>query len=151
MCVLSREIYSQIEWYFYNYPRLKKELEDYRNDVANTRSVAIGEWGKGRSFHADPTAMKTMKLLTPGVIEKETWIKVIESTCKHFSGTEKGKLINLLYVENIKRHKICEQLFIERRTYYSWKKDILLFAAFLAQKHDLIDIEKVQHQNADSV
>ena len=147
MCVLSKEIYSQIEWYFYNYPRIKKGLENYRNEVAAARPVEIGEWGGGRSCHSDPTALKAMKLTTIEIQEKEAWIRVIEKTCQNYAGTEKGRFIGLQYFQTLKRREICEGLYIERRTYYSWKNDIIYYAALLAQKYDLIDIEKSAAQN----
>jgi hypothetical protein len=142
MHVLSKDIYRLIEKQFYNYPRIKRELEKYKREVATSRPAEIGEWGQGRSCHSDPTALKAIKLTTREIRDKEAWLKVIEKVCKHFAGTEKGQFIKLQYFDRLRRNQICEKLFIKRTTYYNWRNSIVYYTALIAQKEDLIDIEQ---------
>lgn len=142
MGVLDRKLFKLLEWHLYNYWHIKQEIQEYRESVLSSSPPEIGEWGGGVSYHSDPTAMKAIKLLKPSILEKEKWVMVVEKTIAHFYKEDKGKLIRLKYFEQKNRKYICEKLHIERRTYYTWINEIILYMALLAQKYGLIDVER---------
>ncbi|MDI3534810.1 MAG: hypothetical protein PWQ82_1175 [Thermosediminibacterales bacterium] len=142
MSVLDRKTFKLLEWNLYNYKKTKQEIEDYRETILSSSPPEFGEWGGGISYHSDPTALKAIKLLKPSMLKKEKWTMVIEKTVARFCDEDKGKLIRLKYFEQESRKNICEKLHIERRTYYTWINEIILYMALLAQKYGLIDIEK---------
>lgn len=146
MRIIDRATYRKIEHFLYGYHRIKEEIEKERAEIIERGAAQVDVSGKGRSQHSDPTAIKGIKLAdNPVLAEKENWVKVIDKTIHNLKGTEKGNLLNLQYFENLGRYKICQRLHIERRTYFSWRNDIVYYVALLAQKYNLIDVEKVQH------
>jgi hypothetical protein len=142
MGVLDRKLFKLLEWHLYNYRNIKQEIKEYRESVLSSSPPEIGEWGGGIGYYSDPTAIKAIKLLRPSILEKEKWVMVIEKTVAHFCKEDKGKLIRLKYFEQKNRKHICEKLHIERRTYYTWVNEIILYMALLAQKYGLIDVER---------
>jgi hypothetical protein len=145
MGILDRQIYKEIEWHLYHYFDLKREVKEYREKVLNSSIPLLGKVGEGQSYHSDPTALKAIKLTKLEIIKKEKWITIIEKVVDKYKGTEKGRLLQLQYFDEEGPNYIQEVLHIERRTYFMWRNEIVLSVAFLAQKYNLIDIEKVQH------
>lgn len=138
MGILSRKIYKQIEWYLYNYYEIKREVQELKDEIIEGRSYDISEWGGGISYHSDPTANRAIKLTRLDLVEKEKWLKVIEGTIQHFQGTEKGRLLQKKYFDELGERHICRELHIERTTYYRWREEIVLYTALLATQYGLI-------------
>jgi len=140
MGVLDRHIYKKIEWYLYNYYNIRREVEQEKGDIIESGGRDIVEWGGGISYHSDPTANKAVKLTRPDLIEKGKWLKVIEGTIQHFEGTEKGRLLQKKYFNQLGEKHICRELHIERATYYNWRNEIVLYAALLAVQEGLLKV-----------
>jgi len=140
MGVLDRHIYKKIEWYLYNYYNIRREVEQEKEDIIESGGRDIVEWGGGISYHSDPTANKAVKLTRPDLIEKGKWLKVIEGTIQHFEGTEKGRLLQKKYFNQLGEKHICRELHIERATYYNWRNEIVLYAALLAVQEGLLKV-----------
>ena len=138
MGVLDRHIYKKIEWYLYNYYNIRREVEQEKGDIIESGGRDIVEWGGGISYHSDPTASKAIKLVRPDIVEKEKWLEVIEGTIQHFQGTEKGRLLQKKYFDQLGERHICRELHIERTTYYRWREEIVIYAALLAVQYGLI-------------
>ena len=143
MAILDRKTYKEIEWHLYHYFDLRREIREFREKVLNSSTPMFGNVGGGHSYHSDPTALKAIRLSKPELIEKEKWVEVIEKVKMRYANTEKGKLLQMKYFEELAREHICKTLYIDRATYFRWKNEIVLYAALLAQKYHLIDIEKV--------
>lgn len=138
MGVLDRKIYKKIEYYLYHYFEIRREVEEIRQDIIEGGGRDITERGSGISYHSDPTANKVVKLTRPDLIEKEKWLKVVEGTIQHFEGTDKGRLLQKKYLNGLGERHICQELLIERATYYNWRNEIVLYAAILAAQYGLI-------------
>ncbi len=143
MSVLDRKTYKRVEWHLYHYFELKRQIQEYREEILNSSKLLIGEVGGGQSYHSDPTALKAIQLTEPKLLEKEKWVMVIEKTIQRYKGTEKGRLLQMQYLDEEDPNYIQDTLHIERRTYFAWRNEIVLYTAILAQKYGLIDVEKV--------
>ncbi|ABB15076.1 prophage LambdaCh01, phage transcriptional regulator, RinA family [Carboxydothermus hydrogenoformans Z-2901] len=142
--MLERSIYKKIEWYLFNYFNIRREINEYRDEVLNSGRQLIEQGGGGISRHSDPTALKAIKLASNAEIEKyEKWIKVIEKVIEHFKGTEKGKLLQMRYFDEYAERYICNKLHIERTTYFTWKNEIVLYTAMLAIQYGLIKVDRI--------
>ena len=142
MRILDKAIYKQIEWYLYNYRYIKRELAQDKADIAASSPNEIGKFGQGRSRHTDPTALKALKLTSDDILKKEQWVRVIEKTIEKFKDTDQGTLLELQYFQQKTRYHVWSTLHIDRSSYYNWKDSVVYYTAFLAQKFNLIDIEK---------
>ena len=140
MSVLDRRTYKKIEYYLYNYYKIKREVELKKQDIIESGGRDLTEWGGGISYHSDPTATRAIKLTRPELVEKEKWLKVVEGTIQHYKGTEKGRLLQKKYFDELGEKHICEELYIERATYYNWRNEIVLYAALLAAQEGLIKV-----------
>jgi len=138
--ILERRIYKKIEYYLYHYFQIRREVEQEKEDIIESGGRDIVEWGGGISYHSDPTASKAVRLTKPEIIEKEKWLKIIEKTIQHFESTEKGRLLQKKYFDELGEKHICEELYIERATYYNWRNEIVLYAALLAAQEGLIKV-----------
>jgi hypothetical protein len=140
MGVLDRKIYRMIEYHLYHYFQIRQELEQEKWDIIESGGRDIIEYGGGISYHSDPTALKVVRLTKPEIIEKEKWLKIIEKTIQHFEGTEKGRLLQKKYFDQLGEKHICRELYIERATYYNWRNEIVLYTALLAVQEGLIKV-----------
>lgn len=138
MGIIDRELYKDIEKILYNYYTLKKYYEEKEEDIIFENSNSGIRGAKGG--HSDPTGNKVVSLSNLDNINN--WIKVIESVKNKFEGTEKGKLLEMKYFKNLKASYIQESLYIERRTYFMWRNDIVLYTALVAQKYGDIILTK---------
>ncbi len=143
MSIINREIYKKLEWHLFHYFDIRREVKEYRDTVLNSSPPEFGEWGGGVSYHSDPTAIKAIRLVKPEIREKEKWIEIVEKTKAHFENTDKGRLLQMKYFDEEGPGYIQRKLHIDRATYFRWKNEIILYMALLAQKYNLIDIEKV--------
>lgn len=140
MGVLPRKTYKQIEWYLYNYYNIRREVAEAKEDIIEAGNRELSEWGGGVSYRSDPTATKAIKLCKKDIVNYEKWLKVIEAVIKHYEGTEKGRLLQKKYFDELGEKHICKELYIERATYYNWRNEIVLYAALLAAQEGLIKV-----------
>lgn len=140
MALIDRKIYKKIEYYLYNYNEIIKEIEQYKEDIALSGGREYGEVGGGQSYHSDPTAIKAIKLTSSKIIEEEKWLTIVEQTVKKYKGTAKEYLIKLKYQQELKEARICQELNIERTTYYTWRQEIVTYAALVAAQEGLIKV-----------
>lgn len=74
----------------------------------------------------------------PYLAPADPWRNVIESVLTKYQDTEKGRLIELRYLRNKSEVQICMELFISKRLYYDWIKEILQDVALMAAYEKLI-------------
>lgn len=146
MAILDRETYKKMEYYLYNYFEIKKEVQDHKEDIVNAGRREIDISGSGRSYHADTTAMKALKLVAPEMQKKEKWLEIIEKTLKQYDGTDKGKLLEKKYFDELGELHICNELYISRATYYNWREEILLYMTLLAVQNKLINVNSITRE-----
>lgn len=140
MSVLDRRTYKKIEYYLYNYYKIKREVELKKQDIIESGGRDLAEWGGGISYRSDPTAVKAVKLCKRDIIEYEKWLKTVEISINHFKNTEKGRLLQMKYFEELSEMYICQELHIERATYFRWREEIVIYTAMLALQEGLIKI-----------
>lgn len=139
MAIIDKEIYKNIEKMLYNYNAMKELYKEMQEDIifsGHKEKELVQESG----YYSDPTSRAGIELA--GLKDIEDWIKVIKKVCEKFEGNEKGLLLRMHYFDKWRAEKIQFHLHIERRTYYMWRNDIVLYTALVAQKYNLIDIEK---------
>lgn len=68
----------------------------------------------------------------------DPWRNVIDSVITKYQDTEKGRLIELRYFRNKSEVQICMELYISKRLYYDWIKEILQDVALMAAYEKLI-------------
>lgn len=143
MSVLERQTYKQVEWYLYNYHAVRWEVQEAKEDIINSGGRNYSEYGGGQSYRSDPTAAKAMRLCKENILGYERWLKVVESVLKRYDGQPQGDLIQKKYFDELGEVEICQELHIERTTYYRWREEIVLYAAMLAIQEGLIKINGV--------
>jgi len=142
MAVLSRALFKKVEWYLYNYFNIRREIQEYRDSVLYSDKQLLETGGHGVSRHSDPTAMKALKLASGDIVKLEKWVKVIELTKERYGNTEKGRLLKMRYFDELGEKQICQELHIDRATYYNWRVEIVVFTAMLAIQYGLIKLDK---------
>lgn len=107
--------------------------------------------GNGVSHSNNPTELKGIKLATnQEIIRKEKWLRVVKDLVEDMKVIDKreGKkyvgLIQKKYFDELGENQVCEELNIERTTYFKWKKDILRHGLMLATALGLIKYEELR-------
>ena len=140
MALIDRKTYKKIEYYLYNYDKIKKKIEEYKQDIAEARSRDIGSSGGGRSHHSDPTAIRALKLCRTSIVEDERWLRIVEATLERYADTEKEQLIRLKYERGLNEVRVCMELNIARRTYFRWRQEVVTYTALVAAQEGLIKV-----------
>ena len=68
------------------------------------------------------------------------WEGVVSNTYAHFADSPKGELMQLVFKQGRREGQVCEALLLERSTYFSWKREVVLYAAMLALEGGLISL-----------
>ncbi len=137
MAMLSRTVYKTIEWHLYNYPTLKEQITRERDDIilAADYSLKGGPRGSGVS---DTTGSTVQKLEELG--RKETWCTVVEETIRKYEGGVLGVVMEQTYLRRRPAGRGMQFLYIDRSTYYKWRKEIVNYAAMKACERRLISV-----------
>lgn len=143
MSVLERQTYKQVEWYLYNYFRLRREVQEAKEDIVNSGGRDYMEYGGGQSYRSDPTASKAMRLCKDEITGYERWLKVVEQVLKRYDGDPRGGLIQKKYFDELGEVQTCQELHIDRSTYYRWREDVVTYAAMLAIQEGLVKISSI--------
>ncbi len=143
MSILDKDTYKKVEWHLYNYFQLRREVQEYEEDILESGAQEHGESGSGRSWHSDPTACKVLRLVSPDMLQKQKWLKVVRKVLMKFDGTDKGRLIEKKYFEELGEVHVCMELHISRATFFNWREEIVLFTALLAVQEKLIKISNI--------
>lgn len=134
-----------LEYFLYNYFNELRKLQEIKNDIIDT-SPMQGEYIDGKVKRpADPTAIKGVNLASnKDIIKKEKWLKVVKDVIKNaeiydkLHGTKYCMLINKKYFDELGEEQICNELNIDRSTFYAWKKEILSMGINLAAAIGLV-------------
>jgi len=142
LSMLDSNIYRAIEKVLYHYFDIKHELQAREEEILNNHryefKVDMGNVG----HYSDPTAAMAIKLCSRELEIMRKWLMIIDAAKAKFKGTEKGQLFEMRYFEELAPDYICNKLYIERRTFYHWRDDIVIYIANLAAKYGLYDPEK---------
>ena len=141
MSIIGNNNYKEIEYYLYNYHEKRRNVKLKREAIIEEGRRNIDEYGGGISFHSDPTANRAIRLCKDDIVKEEKWIECIEQTIKKYNGTDKGKLLQKNYFDELGVKQICKELDIGRRTFFTWKNEIVTYMAFQAAQKGLITIE----------
>ena len=116
--------FSKIDYVFYNRDKIKRAVEEVRQDKGNKSYNGSGI--------SDPTAAVVINNLSPiryAVIDgrrleyPERWLKLVEMVYKNTSDTGKI-LLDGLYVYHKKSKEVYESIPIEQPTFSRYWKDI---------------------------
>lgn len=139
MAVLNRRTYKKIEYYFYNYFLLMRDVKEKREEIISSQGSSKDVLKfDGATNKTDITVAKAIRLCE--LQEKEKWLRVIGAVIERYRDTEKLKLIEKKYFEGLSEVQICTELHIERRTYYIWRNEIVLFAAIIAVQEGVLKV-----------
>ncbi len=121
-----------IEKEFYKYKWNKRESENYAVcAVAYNSSAPDGERVK------TSVGNQTEQLVIRAIYETERlrgWCTVFEKTLEKFKWEQKDKLMQKRYLERKSVWRICDEIGIERRTYFYWLENILQTAYLWASE-----------------
>ena len=136
--IIDKQTFKKIEYYLYNSDRLKREIEQTRKQLIEAGNPEMVGGINGISYHSDPTAGKAIKLSTNRIIEYEKWIKVVEQVRGKYQDTDKAKFIELKYGKGLSEKEVCKQLFISRTTFFTWRKEIVLYTGLVALQNGVL-------------
>ncbi|WP_238524601.1 transcriptional regulator [Caldicellulosiruptor hydrothermalis] len=140
--MLDSNIYRAIEKILYHYFDIKHEIKAKEEEIMNCQKYGFKIDLGNAGYYSDPTATMAIKLCSKELEIMRKWIQVIDAAKEKFKGTGKGRLLEMRYFEELATDYICQKLFIERRTFYHWRDDIVVYIASLAVKYELYDPEK---------
>ncbi|WP_286680115.1 DUF1492 domain-containing protein [Tepidanaerobacter sp. EBM-49] len=137
-----------LEHFLYNYFDELRQLQEMKNDIIDASPIQ-SEFVDGKTRKpGDPTAAKGVKLASNrDIIKKERWLKVVKDVLKYAEaydkayGTKYSMLINKKYFDELGEEQICNELNIDRSTFYAWKKEILSMGINLAAAMGLVRYE----------
>ena len=137
--VLKREVIKKIEYHFYNYEKEKKQIEEIASDIAEASSYVLDLSGIHGTGISDPTVRRA-ELTEKKCHELRSWIKVVEATVKYFENDPRGELAKRVYFKKESAAFIQNRLYISERTFYTWKADVINYAALKACEAGLVKI-----------
>ena len=126
--VIGRDEAKIIEGYLFNARSYKRMLDEARETKVLT--FAAGDEVKVKSYSiSDPTFNAAESILSSDTAK---WIDVIDMVIRRFEGTDIGRLITDRYFKKKSWQQTCTDLYIEKRTYYSWINDIVIYTCIKA-------------------
>ena len=137
--ILSRKIIKAIEYHFYNYELEKKKLREITKEIVEASSYALDLSGIHGTGISDPTARRA-ELTEKKCHELRSWIKVVEATVKYFENDPRGELAKRVYFKKESAAFIQNRLYISERTFYTWKADVINYAALKACEAGLVRV-----------
>ncbi len=129
---MTKQQRNVIENEFYRYNSNKRESENYAvSAVAYGSKASYGERVKTSGGNANE------QYLIQAIYNQERmrgWCTVFDKTLESFKWRQKDKLLQKRYLEKKSIWRTCEEIGIERRTYFYWLNDILQTAYMWAQE-----------------
>lgn len=135
---MKKAVFRYVEAELYDYPYTKRDIESIREDIIEsgrtlegflTEALRLGTIPCGGT-PSDPTAHKAIRLLTNRRLKRmEETVAAIERVLARLPA-EKKRLVELKYWDGRYTDKgIIQQLNISERTYYRWRREIVLAVA----------------------
>jgi hypothetical protein len=136
--IIDKQTFKKIEYYLYNSDRLKQAIEQARTQLIEAGNPEMAGGINGIGYHSDPTAVKAIKLSTNRITEYGKWIKAVEQVKGKYRDTDKAKFIKLKYDKGLSEKEVCKQLFISRTTFFTWRKEIVLYTGLVALQNGVL-------------
>ena len=129
---MTKQQRKTIECEFYRYKWNKQQAENHAGTaVAYDSSAPDGERVKTSGGNTQE------QLVIRAIYETERlrgWVTVFEKTLEKFKWEQKDKLMQKRCLERKGIWRTCDEIGIERRTYFYWLEDILQTAYMWAQE-----------------
>lgn len=139
MALLNRGIVKEIESHFYNYEAERRFIEERTAEIAERADFSHKLAAPANAAPEDSTHKSAVYIENElGRLKK--WVNVVKATAEKFKDTPHMRLIMMIYAEGKSEARVCDTLYIERRTYYSWKGQIIQYAAMKACEEGLISV-----------
>lgn len=138
MTAIPKKIYKTIEWYLYHYREVKEVIEMEKEDVILAADYSYSAGAVQSSGTGDRTGNAVLKM--DKLKSQEAWCEVVEETMCRYKDCEIGVILDLAYMKKRRPEEIYDALYIERSTYYSRKRDIIMYAALKACEKGLIKV-----------
>lgn len=138
MTAIPKKTYKTIEWYLYHYREVKEAIEMEKENVILAADYSYGTRMTQNTGTSDKVGNAILKL--ERLKRKEEWCEVVEETMRKFEDCEIGTILDLAYIKKRKPEEIYDTLYIERSTYYSRKREIVMYAALKACEKGLIKV-----------
>lgn len=136
--VLSRTQIGEIEEHFWYHCHEVQELHEIRMAACLPGREPDG-MPRGTPKNHDKIGN------TVAALEKRTcflvgWTQSVRATFDYYAGLPEWEFLQKYYVENEPRQLVCNELFISRRTFFSWRSDTMCYAALQAVKRGVFEI-----------
>ncbi len=145
MTLVPKDIYRTIEWHFFNYEDIKRQIKDYEEsqlDMAGRQITSEG-LGHGVGKHGDPTAIIAANIVDGGpkhIQKYRQWIRVIDHAKKACEGTRKEDLINLYYNKGGAYYSVAADMNVSVPTFYDIKEEVVAMAYTAAIQSGLLRV-----------
>ncbi|EAX47544.1 prophage LambdaCh01, phage transcriptional regulator, RinA family [Thermosinus carboxydivorans Nor1] len=151
MAILDGSVFKRIERYFYLHDKIARAVREAREQMLYGHAGTEKTGGVGHCYISDPTANKAIGLVDPiqrvevdgeTIRRPEDWLKVVAATRQRFAGTPMGELMERRYIRNETIVKTCQEMHIDRSTYYYWREDIITYAAMVCCQVGLLKVSE---------
>lgn len=137
--LLERSIVKEIEGHFYRFEEEAAEIEALLQETAEAYDFSYVRVKVSGGGIADPVFRRTERLMRETGTLKG-WNSVVKAAAARFEGTQMEGFIELVYLKKRSVVSVCSELFIDRRTYYKWRENLLNYAAMKACGLGLISV-----------
>lgn len=140
---MKRAVFRYVEAELYDYPFIKRELEDLRAAIIeegpDPGKVVVG---REKTRFTDPTYTKAQRLLTNRRLSRmEDTVRAIEEVLGRLSA-EKRRLVELKYFQGrLSNLGVADALNVSLRTFYYWRGQIV---RTVAVEMGLVDVTETR-------
>lgn len=140
------KVYACVEWHLHHREELLREAQKRaqadEDDAMNGDGARWADSGapRGTSKHADPTAMKAMKLIKgqQAVEQAARWQRAMAQALANYEGTMIGQAARLYYGTGEALDAVAARLGVNRQTIHRYREKVVCTCALYAAAEGLI-------------
>lgn len=133
--------YKIVREKLYNYPVLKKEIEEQLKDLGYTQAV-FAKISTTQGHYSDPTARAVLSKEKILQSKNYKWVETIDTVIEILKKEHRGKynLLILKYFQNVRTNEAINELKIDIDTFRKWDNDIIDLVLLIAAQKHLINV-----------